>query len=104
MPVLTKPLTEVKITCGKTSCKVSRAFVLAQPSRKIRFANQTGADVHVHVSEENLCNPEQFTIAAGRAKTIVVGKVQRGFYPYAVFCECCGKFCSGSSMPIIIIP
>jgi len=104
MPELTKRLTEVRITCGKTSCKVSEAFVLALPGDRIRFVNQTAADAHVHVSEENLFDDARFTISAGRVKTMMVREVQRGFYPYAVFCDCKGKFCTGSSMPIIIIP
>lgn len=104
MPELTKRLTEVRITCGKLSCKVSPPFVLAHVGSRIRFVNRTAADVHVHISEEKLCVDDRFTIAAGRAKSILIRKVQRGIYPYAVYCDCCGRFCTGSSMPIIIIP
>ena len=104
MPKVTKRRTVVRITCGKTSCKVSRAFVLTRPGGRIWFANRTGADIHVHISEKRLCGDDRFTIAKGQEKSILIRKVQRGFYPYAVFCDCCGKFCTGSSMPIIIIP
>lgn len=104
MPKLTRGVTEVRITCGKASCKVSRAYVLARPGGRIRFANRTGGDVHVHMSERRLCDDDRFTIERGGTKSVMIRKVQRGLYPYAVFCDCCGKFCTGSSMPIIIIP
>jgi hypothetical protein len=104
MPKLKHHLTEVKITSGKTICKVSRAFVVALPGDKIKFRNGTKAKVHVHVSDDKLFVSPMFAILPGHEKTWVVQKVRRGVYPYAVFSEQKARFCIGSSMPIIIVP
>ena len=104
MPKSKKHLVEVKITSGKTACKVSRAFVIALPGDKIKFRNSTKAKIYVHASDDRLFVRPMFTISPGHEMTKVIGKVHRGIYPYAVFCEHKARFCIGSSMPIIIVP
>ncbi len=104
MPKSKKHVVEVKITSGKTACKVSREFVIALPGDKIKFHNSTKAKVYVYVSNDDLFHDPMFKIPKGGYVVKLVRKVQRGIYPYAVYCEEKTRFCSGSSMPIIILP
>jgi len=104
MPKSKKHVTEVKITSGKAACKVSSEFVVAKAGDRIMFRNQTGGKVHIHVSDDRLFKRPMFTVPPGHQETQVVRKTPRGIYPYAVFCEHSKRFCTGSSMPIIIVP
>lgn len=104
MPKAKRKLWEVKISSGKTTCKVSRSFVEVQTGDRIRFRNRTAGKIHVQVSENRLFGNSMFTIQPNHDKTVITHKVGRGVYPYAVFCEHKARFCIGSSMPIIIVP
>lgn len=95
---------EVLITFGEAGCKVSHEFMVVLPGRQVRFVNRTEEEVLIHVSEDGLFKSPRFNILPGEDTTLTVGEVQRGIYPYAVFCKCNGEFCTGSSMPIIIVP
>ena len=104
MPKQKSHLIKVQINSVNKRCKVSREFILVQPGDRVSFRNQTSDDAHIHVSEDKLFKNPQFRIVPGGEKTVEVRKVQCGIYPYAVYCDCSRKFCTGSSMPIIIIP
>jgi len=104
MPKLKKRLTEVRITSGAIACKVSCPFVVVQSGDRIKFRNQTAGKVHIQVSDDRLFVRPMFTISARHDKTLIVRKTHRGVYPYAVFCHHRARFCTGSSMPIIIVP
>jgi len=104
MPVPMSMNNEVLITCGERGCKVSRAFVISLPGKTVRFVNQTKKDVFIHVSHDKVFKTSRFSLTPGQDKTLTVRRVQRGIYPFAVFCKCNGEFCTGSSMPIIIVP
>ena len=104
MPKAKRNLSEVKISSSKTTCKVSRPFVVVQTGDRIRFRNRTAGKIHVQVSENRLFASSMFSILPSHEKTVVARKVHRGVYPYAVFCEHKARFCIGSSMPIIIVP
>ncbi|MEW5796986.1 MAG: hypothetical protein AB1772_11580 [Candidatus Zixiibacteriota bacterium] len=104
MPKRKSKLEKVRITSGLTSCKVSPGFVIAVPGDRIKFCNRTSGVVYVHVSDDKLFDEPRFKIAAGRDRTQKVKGVERGIYPYAVFCAANRAFGTGSSMPIIIVP
>ncbi len=77
---------------------------------KINFYNDTSGLVKLLFSEECLhlnptdkVNPSTVEIHQKKIRTVPIRKVQRGIYPYAVYCECCNGFATASSMPIIII-
>jgi hypothetical protein len=95
---------EVRITCGKKSCKVSSDYIVVEQGKSVKFRNLTKDVVHIQVSDDALFKFPIFTIAKGKNESQVVRNVRRGIYPYAVFCVENGKFCTGSSMPIIIVP
>lgn len=97
-------LVEVKAPSGRTACKVSRAFVVIKSRDRIKFRNRTTGKVHVQVSDDRLFDNPMFTILPGQEITLATRTLHRGVYPYAVFCEQKARFCTGLSMPIIIVP
>ena len=104
MPKAKKKLHLVSISSGKKGCKVSRPFLVTTPGDRVRFQNKTKGKVYLHISEDKLFVKAMFTIVSGMTLTQTTRRVNRGVYPYAVFCEEKAKFCTGSSMPIIIVP
>ncbi|MCM2273089.1 MAG: hypothetical protein NDJ18_11110 [candidate division Zixibacteria bacterium] len=99
-----KQLHVVSISSGKKGCKVSRPFLVTNPGDKVKFQNKTKGKVYLHISEDKIFKKGMFSVAKGKTLTQVTRRVNRGVYPYAVFCEEKAKFCTGSSMPIIIVP
>ncbi len=109
-----KPLTTVNIVCGTTACKVAPGVIVAMPGCRVRFENSSSGAIHVQGSTPELfvevsslkrkLKPFGFSIDPGRHKTLKIGTLKRGAYPYAVFCEAHSRYCVGSSMPIIIVP
>ncbi len=104
MPKAKKKLHLVSISSGKKGCKVSRPFLVTSVGDKVRFQNKTKGKVYLHMSEDDIFRKAMFTIVRGMSLTQTTRRVNRGVYPYAVFCEEKAKFCTGSSMPIIIVP
>lgn len=109
-----KALTIVSIKCGPTACSVDPGVVVAMPGCRIRFENLTSDEVHIQGSAQELfvktgrgrrgLRRPGFKLAPRTSLTLAVGRLKRGAYPYAVFCECTAKYCTGGSMPIIIVP
>lgn len=128
MPTPKTHLIEVRVKTIKHQkvCKVSRASVVIKSGDRIRFRNRTTDKIHVQVSHDvfhasvvvvsgggitfaqvphhRLFGKSMFTIPAGHDTTLRPTKPHPGLYPYAVFCDQQRKFCTGSSMPIIIVP
>jgi hypothetical protein len=100
----TLPVKTIPIKSGKGHCSVSQPFVVVQQSQGVKFQNGSKGKVHVHVSDDGLFSEPVFSLDKGKDKTQVVRSVPRGIYPYAVYCEENDGFCTGSSMPIIIVP
>ncbi len=98
------PLKVIRISSGKGHCRVSEPFVVVSQTQKVKFQNGTKGRVHVHISDDALFKKAIFMLPKGAAITQPVRSVARGVYPYAVFCEENHDFCTGSSMPIIIVP
>ena len=104
MPKAKKRLHIVRISSGKKGCKVSQPFLVTNPGDKVRFQNKTKGKVYLHMSEDDIFKKAMFKIAPAMTLTQTTRRVNRGVYPYAVFCAEKEKFCTGSSMPIIIVP
>jgi plastocyanin len=92
----------VRIICGGHQCKVTPSVMIVKPGQTVRFEKVAGETVHIQVSEIG----RQFDIEKleTRGHLTVPKKTPMGIYPYAVFCYEEKSFCTGSSMPIIIVP
>ena len=95
---------DVHIDCDQGSCTVREGEIDIKPGDKVKFHNPTEGFVSIVFSEELLFLPDsKIKIEKGKDRTVTAQKVQRGIYPYAVYCECIQDFATASSMPIIII-
>jgi uncharacterized protein YlzI (FlbEa/FlbD family) len=106
---------DVTIKMYGNSCKVEPGEFIVESGgeeivNKINFYNETSglvkllfSEVCLHLDPADKVNPSTVDIEQGEIKGIPIRKVQRGIYPYAVYCECCNDFATASSMPIIII-
>lgn len=109
-----KSVTTLKIKCRPTSCSVDPGVVVAMPGCHIKFENLSTDDVYIQGSAGELFLKKgsgrrnfqlpSYKIRPLASATFAVGRLKRGIYPYAVFCNCTMKFCTGGSMPIIIVP
>ena len=109
-----KALTMVNIKGGSTTCSVDPGVMVAMPGCRIKFVNLTSDEVHIQGSARELfvkpvrgyrgVGGHGFKVRPRANVTLAVGRLKRGVYPYAVFCECTSKYCTGGSMPIIIVP
>jgi hypothetical protein len=94
---------DVNIEFDGTSCQVLPGEIDVVDQNKVRFHNKTTGIVAIVFSEETLFPVSKTKIDPDEVKDLIVQKVQRGIYPYAVYCEATNDFASASSMPIIII-
>ncbi len=94
---------DVYIECDETSCRVRPGEIDVVDQNKVRFHNKTTGIVAIVFSEESLFAVSNTKIDPDKDKDLTVQKVQRGIYPYAVYCEAISDFASASSMPIIIV-
>jgi len=94
----------VAIKCGVRKCGVSRPLILVKTGDWVKFYNPTPDWIYIQFSDNSLFPARPFKIASGRHKTLRVRRARRGIYPYAVFCAHHSRFCTASSMPIIIVP
>jgi hypothetical protein len=97
----------VKETPVGDICTVAPGDVVVAKDYTINFVNLTGADIIIQFSEAGLFSTplpdkDKITPAAGHWPAVVASG-ERGFYPYAVYCERTKSFAVGGSMPIIII-
>jgi plastocyanin len=94
---------DVDIACIDGICKVTPADVVVATGDTVNFRNLTGGDISIQFSEECLFSKEKENVVKDATRPFPVQMVQRGVYPYAVYCECTKDFAVGASMPIIII-
>jgi len=95
---------DVEIDCIDGICKVTPADVVAATGNTINFKNLTNGEISIQFFEASLFSSTfPGKLGAGQPWSSPVQKVERGFYPYAVYCECTQDFAVGGSMPIIII-
>lgn len=94
---------DVYIECDGTSCRVRPGEIDVEDQNRVWFHNKTTGIVSVVFSEESLFAMSKIKIDSGKEKNLSVQKVQRGIYPFAVYCEAIGDFATASSMPIIIV-
>ena len=94
---------DVYIKCDGTSCRVDPGEIDVEDQNKVSFHNETVGIVAIVFSEEKLFPEPKTKIDPGKDKNLSVQKVQRGIYPFAVYCEAISDFASASSMPIIIV-
>jgi len=96
---------DVNIECDGTACRVIPGAIDVENQNNVKFHNKTAGRISILFSEECLFSAEnvKMQIDAGKAAGVKVQKVQRGIYPFAVYCETINDFATGSSMPIIII-
>ena len=92
----------VRIMCGGRQCKVKPSVIIAKPGQTVRFEKTAGETVYVQASE--IGNQFDIKKLSTRGHLKVPRKTPMGIYPYAVFCYEKKSFCTGSSMPIIIVP
>ena len=92
----------VWVTCPKGRCKIRPSVVKVHPGDSIVFKKPKRATVYFQFSGA----ARSFTAkAASKPKKLKIAKSTRpGKYPYAAFCYEKKAFCTGSSMPIIIVP
>jgi len=95
---------DVDITCIDGVCRVTPADVVVATGDTVNFNNLTNGEISIQFSEASLFSSVfPGKLGAGQPWGSPVQKVERGFYPYAVYCECTKDFAVGGSMPIIII-
>lgn len=99
----TNKTVDVNIECDGTACRVIPGAIDVENQNNVKFHNLTAGGVSLLFSEECLFPVAKMKIDAGKAAGVQVQKVQRGIYPFAVYCETIDDFATGSSMPIIII-
>lgn len=91
----------VRISCTDRHCRVYPRVSLVHPGQTVAFAKPGAETVFIQVS--GIGKPFR---SAGKQKCQF--KVPKGtpvgIYPYAVFCYETAAYCTGSSMPIIIVP
>jgi hypothetical protein len=96
-----KKQVNVTITCQKGKCKVHPSAAIAQPGGTVVFKKAAADTVYIQVSKIG----RRFKITSERTYQLKIPKTTRaGIYPYAAFCYEKAEFCTGSSMPIIIVP
>jgi len=98
-----KPSTvKVRIVREDGQCKVKPSMITVQPGQTVEFHKKVDATVYVQVSEIG----QTFKIKRSESdgSLTVPKKTRMGIYPYAIFCYEKKAFCTGSSMPIIIVP
>ena len=100
MPAPKKAKLSVTIAHKKGECHIHPSVVVVPAGRTVTFKKSIPGTVYVQVSR--IGRPFKFK------KNTRVLKIPRstrmGIYPYAVFCYDRKDFCTGSSMPIIIVP
>jgi len=92
----------VWVTCPKGSCRIRPSVVKVHPGDSIKFHKPKAATIYFQfsgVGRSFKAKPESKSIKLKIAKSSRPGK-----YPYAAFCYEKKAFCTGSSMPIIIVP
>jgi hypothetical protein len=86
-----------------TACRVDPGELDVEDQKKVRIHNKTKGKVSVSFSEETLFPVSKTHIDPEKHTDLIAKKVQRGIYPYAVYCEVTNDFATASSMPIIIV-
>ena len=81
---------------------VKPGLITVKPGTTIAFQKTAGETVYIQASEIGVAFKIKKTATGGLLK--VPKKTPMGIYPYAVFCYEKKAFCTGSSMPIIIVP
>jgi hypothetical protein len=94
---------EVVVEYDGTACRVNPGELDVASQNKVRIHNQTGGKIHVSFSEETLFPVSKTAVEPDKHTDLIANKVQRGIYPYAVYCEVTQDFATASSMPIIIV-
>ena len=94
------PVVNVAITCKKGKCKIHPSVIIVRPGQTIEFDKSAVGKVYVQVSGIG----GLFDFKAKKYSLTIPKKTRMGLYPYAVFCYKSKTFCTGSSMPIIIVP
>ncbi len=95
-----KKLAGVKLTHTKHGCKVHPSKVKVKAGGTLTFHKAAMGTVYVQVFQIG----RAFKFTKKTHKFRVPKGTKPGHYPYAVFCYKHAAFCTGSSMPIIIVP
>lgn len=93
---------KVRITRVDGHCKVIPGIVVVNPGQTIQFTKAVPGAVYIQFSGmRRKLTIGKFSI---KGELVISGTTRVGIYPYAVFCYDKKEFCTGSSMPIIIVP
>ena len=101
MPKKSKTV-QVYIKCVGRKCVIKPSVIRARRGDKVQFNKPAFCTVYFQVSRIG----RAFSASKkAKKRTITIpGTAQRGRHPYAAFCYQRHAFCTGSSMPIIIVP
>ncbi len=93
---------KVRITHVDGHCKVKPGIIVVNPGQTIVFTKAIPGAIYVQVSGMRCKATIKKNAVVGELK--IAASTRVGIYPYAVFCYERKAFCTGSSMPIIIVP
>lgn len=98
-----KKILDVCIEYDGAVCRVVPGEIDVEDQNKVRFHNKTPGVAAIVFSEESLFPVSKTKIDPGKHTDLIVKKVLRGIYPFAIYCEATSDFATASSMPIIIV-
>lgn len=93
---------KVKISFSHEKCKITPSVVRVDPGDSLEFKKPSRATICLQFSGVGRSGKVKKGIQSVTMK--VAKSVRAGRYPYAAFWYEEGAFCTGSSMPIIIVP
>ena len=93
---------KVRITDVGGHCKVEPGIIVVNPGQTIKFTKAIPGAIYIQVSGMRRKTTIKENEDVGELEIAASSRV--GIYPYAVFCYERKAFCTGSSMPIIIVP
>ncbi|PWB74346.1 hypothetical protein C3F09_04070 [candidate division GN15 bacterium] len=102
MPAKKTKTVKVQIKVVDGHCKADPGIVLVRPGETIEFEKKLPGLVFIQIS--GMWRKPAFTKKKNTARFTLPVSTKVGCYPYAVFCDDNKEFCTGSSMPIIIVP
>ena len=96
------PVQTVHIKLVKGRCRIKPSKVIVHRGGTVEFDKKVSGPVYVQVYDIG----RSFSIKkkAKKGSFKVAKSTKPGVHPYAVFCYDEKAFCTGSSMPIIIVP
>ncbi len=102
MPEKKVKKTKVEIRLVDGHCKAVPGVILVDPGGVIQFDKKVTGSVYIQLS--GIKRRLAITAKMKSNKMTIPVSTGVGVYPYAVFCYDMKRFCTGSSMPIIIVP